>query len=111
MSTIKDKIIELADNYSKNLRKKIDERIAEMEEDNNSHYLIYRVLGITSKEGNLIDVYQNKGRFLYKYAGSFLEEATILCFEKKFDCTQRKVKIPNKLGLKPKTFEIELFGR
>ena len=64
MSTIKDKIIELADNYSKNLRKKIDGRIAEMEEDDNSHYLIYKVLGITSKEGNLIDVYQNKARFL-----------------------------------------------
>ena len=71
MSSIKDKIIELADNYSENLRKKIDERIAEMEEDDNSHYLIYRVLGITSKEGNLINIYQNKGRFLYKYAGSF----------------------------------------
>lgn len=107
MSTIKNKIIELADNYSKNLKKKIDERIVEMEEDDNSHYLIYRVLGITSKEGNLIDVYQNKGRFLYKYAGSFLEEATILCFEEKFDCAQRKVRIPNKLGSKPKTFEID----
>ena len=107
MSAIKDKIIELADNYSKNLRKKIDERVAEMKEDDNSHYLIYRVLGITSKEGNLIDIYQNKGRFLYKYAGSFLEEATILCFEEKFNHSQRKVKIPNKFGLKPKTFEID----
>ena len=107
MSTIKDKIIKLADNYSKNLKKKINERIVEMEKDDNSHYLIYRVLGITLKEGNLIDVYQNKGRLLYKYAGSFLEEATILCFEEKFDYAQRKVRIPNKLGLKPKTFEID----
>ncbi len=107
MSTIKDKIIELANSYSENLRKKIDERIAEMEGDDNSHYLIYRVLGITSKEGNLIDIYQNKGRFLYKYAGSFLEEATILCFEEKFDQAQRKVKILNKMGSKPKTFEID----
>ena len=50
---------------------------------------------------------QNKGRFLYKYAGSFLEEAAILCFEKKFPEAQRKVKIPNKLGVRPKTFEID----
>ena len=107
MSIIKGKIVELANSYSENLRKKIDERIAEMEEDDNYHYLIYRVLGITSKEGRFIDIYQNKGRFLYKYAGSFLEEATILCFEEKFDQTQRKVKIPNKIGLKPKTFEID----
>jgi hypothetical protein len=86
----------------------MDERVSEMEEDNNSHYLIYRVLRSNFKRGKkLIDVYQNKGRFLYKYAGSFLEEATILCFEEKFSHTQRKVKIPNKLGLRPKTFEID----
>ena len=46
-----------------------------MEADNNSHYLIYRVLGIATEEGKLIDEYQNMGRFLYKYAGSFLEES------------------------------------
>lgn len=105
--TIKEKIIELANTYSNNLSKKIIDRVSEMKEDDNSHYLIYRVLGITLKEGNLIDVYQNKGRFLYKYAGSFLEEATILCFEKKFKHAQRKLKVPNKLGLRPKTFEID----
>jgi type II restriction enzyme len=85
----------------------MNDRVIEMEEDNNAHYLIYRVLWITSKEGKLIDVYQNKGRFLYKYAGSFLEEATILCFEDKFPHAQRKVKIPNKIGARPATFEID----
>lgn len=105
--TIKNKITELANTYSENLKNQIDDRVAEMEQDNNSHYLIYRVLGVTSKEGKMIDVYQNKDRFLYKYAGSFLEEATILCFEEKFEHTQRKVRIPNKLGVKPKTFEID----
>lgn len=105
--TIKEKIIELANTYSRTLKEKMEGRVSEMEEDNNSHYLIYRVLGVASKEGKLIDVYQNKGRFLYKYAGSFLEEATILCFEEKFDHTQRKVKIPNKIGARPKTFEID----
>jgi type II restriction enzyme len=105
--TIKEKIIELANIYSNNLKNKIDARVVEMKQDDNSHYLIYRVLGVTLKEGKMIDVYQNKGRFLYKYAGSFLEEATILCFEEKFEHTQRKVKIQNKLGVKPKTFEID----
>ena len=112
MNTIKDKISELADNYSKQLRQKIDKRIVEMKEDDKSHYLIYRVLGIIEKEGNLIDIYQNKGRFLYKYAGSFLEVATMLCFEDKFKDCQKKVKIPNQFGLKPKTFEIDgLIGK
>ena len=106
-SKIEQKIKELANKYSLTLKEKMDGRVAEMEKDDNSHYLIYRVLGIASNEGKLIDVYQNKGRFLYKYAGSFLEEATILCFEEKFKYAKRKVRIPNKIGVRPKTFEID----
>ena len=52
----------------------MDARVVEMETDDNSHYLLYRVLGISTSEGKKIDEYQNKRRFLYKYAGSFLEE-------------------------------------
>ena len=102
-----DLIYELSNRYAAVLRKKMDGRIVEMESDDNSHYLIYRVLGIGYSEGKLIDEYQNKGRFLYKYAGSFLEEATILCFEHAFPHTKKKLKIPNTIGTKPKTFEID----
>ncbi|TVX25362.1 ApaLI family restriction endonuclease, partial [Streptococcus pneumoniae] len=42
------------------------------------------VLGISFEVGENIDLYQNKGRFLYKYAGSFLEEAAVLSFNEKF---------------------------
>ena len=69
--TIKNKIIELANSCSKTLQEKIAGRMSEMQADNHQHYLIYKVLGITSKEGELIDIYQNKGRFLYKYACFF----------------------------------------
>ncbi|MBU1104661.1 ApaLI family restriction endonuclease [Candidatus Parcubacteria bacterium] len=107
MKTIQEKILSLSEKYSKTLRLKMTGRIKEMEADDNSHYLIYRVLGIATEEGKLIDEYQNMGRFLYKYAGSFLEEAAILCFEEKFPKTQRKLRIPNKLGSRPATFEID----
>lgn len=107
MDTVEQKITKLAAKYALTLKEKISLRVAEMEKDDNSHYLIYSVLGITAKEGKCIDVYQNKGRFLYKYAGSFLEEATILCFEEKFEHAKRKVRIPNKIGVRPKTFEID----
>ncbi len=50
-----------------------------MEEDNNEHYMVYNALGFTSKEGYEIDYQQNLGRFLYKYAGSLLEELAINC--------------------------------
>lgn len=73
------KMKELADKYSRQLQEQIENRIEAMNSDDKSHYLIYRVLGISDEQGNQIDIYQNQGRFLYKYAGSFLEEATIMC--------------------------------
>lgn len=78
----------------------------EMKADDTSHYLLYRVLGVTGEEGNLIDIYQNKGRFLYKYAGAFLEEAAVICMKYKYAYAS-KVRIPNPLGTRPATFEID----
>jgi hypothetical protein len=104
--TIRDDIKTLANKYASELKQKVDARVAEMKADDTSHYLIYKVLGITDREGELIDVYQNKGRFLYKYAGSFLEEATKLCFKAKFP-DSASLRIPNTEGQRPKTFEID----
>lgn len=96
----------IADKYAAELKKQVDMREKEMEDDDTSHYLLSRVLGVTDNEGHLIDLYQNKGRFLYKYAGAFLEEAAITCIKHKFP-DSAKVKIPNTLGSRPKTFEID----
>ncbi|WP_199294607.1 ApaLI family restriction endonuclease [Anabaena sp. FACHB-1237] len=92
----------LADKYALSLNNQINKRIQEMKLDDKSHYLIYTVLGISEEEGELIDIYQNKGRFLYKYAGAFLEEAAILCFKTKFP-DAAKDKIKNSRGKKTKT--------
>lgn len=97
----------LAQVYSENLKNQIEGRTEEMEQDDISHFLIYRVLGISEEEGRLIDVYQNKGRFLYKYAGAFLEEAAIVCLKSKFPDAKAKVKIANPAGSRPKTFEMD----
>ncbi|MDY6895532.1 MAG: ApaLI family restriction endonuclease [Thermotogota bacterium] len=107
--TIEQKIDELAQKYSDTLKNKIDERVIEMKSDDNSHYLIYRVLGISKKEGEDIDIYQNKGRFLYKYAGSFLEEAATLCFKEKFP-KGSKTRVDNNQGQRPKTYEIDFLN-
>lgn len=100
----------LSDKYASELRSKIDEHTEEMKSDDNSHFLIYRVLGISESEGNLIDIYQNKGRFVYKYAGSFLEEAAVLCLKHKFP-NGSKTRIPNILGKKPATYEIDFLNK
>ena len=77
-----------------------------MENDDTSHYLVYRVLGVTTGEGRLIDVYQNKGRFLYRYAGSFLESAAKRCFKAKYP-DSGSLRIPNTQGQRPRTFEVD----
>ena len=100
------KLENLISKYKNQLESKIDERVKEMKDDLNEHYLIYKALGIDEKEGELIDVYQNKGRFVYKYIGSLLEEAAKLCIENVFSDAET-VRIPNTLGSKPKTFEID----
>lgn len=108
LELLKSKIDLLAEEYASQLKIKVDLRKEEMKNDDNSHYLIYRVLGITGKEGQLIDEYQNTGRFLYKYAGSFLEEAASLCLQ--FNNPKGRkttVKNPNGKNPKPKTFEID----
>ncbi len=104
---VKKEIYELAKKYRDELNSRILDRVNEMRDDDNSHFLVYRVLGISNKEGINIDIYQNKGRFLYKYAGSFLEETTIICFKKAFPKCQKKFWIDNTIGNRPKRFEID----
>jgi type II restriction enzyme len=101
-----EKMEVLAEEYANNLNSKIANRKEEMKADDNSHYLIYRVLGITTTEGQLIDEYQNTGRFLYKYAGSFLEDAASLCLKFK-NVDGGKTLVKNNHGQRPKTFEID----
>ena len=103
---MKEEIRALADRYAAELKRSIDARVAEMEHDDRSHVLIYQVLGVSENEGKLIDVYQNKGRFLYKYAGSFLEEAAKLCFKAKFP-DSGSVRVPNTRGSRPKLFGVD----
>lgn len=104
--SIVDRISVLAKEYRKQLDSQVSDRVKEMEDDNEDHHLIYKVLGISVEEGRNIDIYQNKGRFLYKYAGSFIEEATKLCFKDKFP-NSCAIRIENTISPKPKTVEID----
>lgn len=106
ITTVEAKIRQLATAYAEQLRQKIVQRIEEMQNDDRSHFLIYQVLGITDEEGRLIDIYQNKGRFLYRYAGTFLENAAKLCLQEKYPGAGM-ARIPNSQGRRPATFEID----
>jgi len=109
MNDIVSQITALADSYASRLQSQTSLRKEQMKSDDTSHYLIYQVLGVSCKEGYLIDEYQNTGRFLYKYAGSFLEEAATCCLKNTYP-EGKKVKISNTLGTRPKTFEIDFLN-
>ncbi|OWK99360.1 restriction endonuclease [Kaistella haifensis DSM 19056] len=109
MEELIQSIKNLAEVYSANLKGKIEARTEEMKADDNAHYLIYRVLGISLEQGQLIDSYQNTGRFLYKYAGSFLEASATLCLNYKFP-EGIKTKVENTIGQRPKTFEVDFLN-
>lgn len=102
-----EKLLKIIIKYREELQKKIKEREKEMQEDNNDHYIVYNALGFTSKEGYQIDYQQNVGRFLYKYAGSLLEDLAIKCFKDAYPDAEEKVKIPNTIDRSPKTVEID----
>ncbi len=102
-----ERLINIITKYRDALQRKIKERKAEMESDNNEHYMIYNALGITDSEGYQIDLQQNVGRFLYKYAGSLLEELTIACFQSAFPDAKAKVKLANTIDKSPQNIEID----
>ncbi len=101
-------LLEILYKYKEKLHKKIKDREIEMQNDNTEHYMVYNALGFTSKEGYQIDYQQNVGRFLYKYAGSMLEEMVIQCFKMKYPASQQKFKLNNTVDNgSPKTVEID----
>ena len=104
-SEIEKRIFEIARKHKQTLEAQISGRKEEMESDENSHYLIYSALGIPENEGKKIDVYQNIGRFVYRYAGQFLEEVTQLLINHARDGAPRA--LDNTVSNQPKRFEID----
>ena len=93
--------------YREELQKKIRKRKEEMQLDNNEHYMLYNALGFSDEKGYQIDYQQNVGRFLYKYAGSLIEDLAIRCLKFAHPDAMEKVKIPNTIDQSPKNVEID----
>lgn len=75
--------------------------------DDNSHYLLYTALGIEESEHAKIDIYQNVGRFVYKYAGAMLEKLAVAAIAASVG--GESIRIENTVSLNPKTFEIDCY--
>lgn len=102
-----EKLRKIIIKYREELQKKIRDRKEEMKSDNNEHYILYNALGFSDEKGYQIDYQQNVGRFLYKYAGSLIEDLAIRCFKLAHPDAREKVKIPNTIDQSPKNVEID----
>lgn len=89
--------------YRNALHVAINDRIKEMNSDLNEHFIIYKTLGIHDDEHHKIDIYQNIGRFIFKYAGALIEDIA------KIALGGERVHIPNVISSSPKTFEIDCY--
>jgi hypothetical protein len=78
-----------------------------LKEDNLDHLLLYEVLGYPREEGLKIDLYQNIGRFVFKYSGSMLEELTITLINKAKG--GKPIAIPNTISSHPTNFHIDCY--
>lgn len=100
---------EIIDRNRDNLQDAIDARQAEMAGNNLEHYMIYQLLGLSQDEGHNVDVYQNIGRFVYKYAGALIEEATIAILSETKE--GGSIRIVNTITNNPGNFQIDFFSR
>jgi len=99
---------EIVERNRAQLHKKIEERRIEMDKNDLEHLSLYSILGFSEEEGLKIDLYQNIGRFLYKYAGALLEEATVVVLQNTKE--GKSIRIPNTISQNPKKFVIDFFA-
>ena len=99
----------IVERNKKTLQQKIEERRLEMSENSIEHFKLYRVFGFSDEEGFRIDLYQNIGRFVYKYAGALLEQSTVAVLQYTKD--GESIRIPNTINRSPKRFQIDFFVR
>ncbi len=91
------------------LAKAVMARRRELLEDDTRHHELYRMLGVPPAECEPIDLYQNVGRFVFKYAGALLEYVTRALLDEAGD--GGPISIPNTVSANPKRFEIDCYTK
>ena len=107
MKSLTSKLDEIVENRRKTLHERIEQRKREMAQNRGEQLVLYQVLGFDVEEGQKIDLYQNIGRFLYRYAGALLEDLTETIFEELKNA--KSISIPNSVSSSPQMFEIDSY--
>jgi hypothetical protein len=109
VTSLEDDIRTTAQRLREGLARAVSGRHAELQADDTSHYEVYRILGVPPAECGPIDLYQNVGRFVYKYAGSLLEETTKLVLSRAGE--GGPLYLPNTVSPDPRKFEIDCYTK
>lgn len=107
MGTLQEQVAAIVDGHRTTLAQQIANRRAELLGDNDQHQEVYQVLGISAEECPKIDLYQNIGRFVYKYAGALLEDTTRLLLS--VTGSGGPLIIPNTVSGDPARFHIDCY--
>ena len=106
-NSLRSRLDEIVQKHRNALQRQVAARRREMEENSLEHLRLYELLGFAEDEGRKIDLYQNIGRFVYKYAGALIEEATVAVISELKG--GRPLRIPNTVSSSPKQFAIDCF--
>ena len=107
MAQVEDEITRIVEAHRAKLAVQITSRREELLGDDAQHQEVYQVLGIPAEECPKIDLYQNIGRFVYKYAGALLEDTTRLLLSAAGDGST--LIIPNTVSQDPLNFHIDCY--
>lgn len=109
MSELEKKVILVVNRLRDALAEQVAARHVELETDDRGHQDIYRILGVPPDECPRIDLYQNIGRFVYKYAGALLEETTQLLLSESGEGSP--ISLENTVSSNPRRFDIDCYTR
>lgn len=98
---------EIIHQHKRELSESIEKRRIAMEADDTGHYLLFRALGIEPEESKKIDLYQNIGRFVYRRAGSLLEELAVTALS--LARGGEPIAIKNIISTNPSQFTIDCY--
>jgi DNA-directed RNA polymerase subunit H (RpoH/RPB5) len=109
MADLEDQVRRIVEDHRTKLALQIELRRKELIVDDDEHQQIYQVLGIPAEECPKIDLYQNIGRFVYKYAGALLEDTTALLLSAAGG--GGALVIPNTVSRDPLNFHIDCYTK
>jgi hypothetical protein len=111
---IEDKLDALVQKQREETAQKIEEREAEMQQDDTDHYLLFRVFGFDGRQAHTLDFHQNVSRILYRRMGDLMEGVSLTVLGETHEGEKRLVprtEAAKNTSTKKETYEIDFLSQ